>query len=40
LLRVVPADKPDEYTELVYESLQLNIEVSDALFSLSSLRRR
>lgn len=40
VLRVVPADKPDEYTELVYQSLELNIAVSDALFSLSSLRRR
>jgi hypothetical protein len=40
VLHVVPADKPDEYTELVYESLQLDIELSDAMFSLSSLRRR
>ncbi len=40
VLRVVPADKPDEYTELVYESLELNIDVSGAVFSLSSLRRR
>ena len=40
VLRVVPADKPDEYTELVYESLDLDIELSDAMFSLSSLRRR
>jgi hypothetical protein len=40
LLRVVPAGKPDEYTELIYQSLELNIDVSDALFSLSSLRRR
>ena len=40
VLRVVPADKPDEFTEFVYEQLELNIEVSDALFSKSSLKRR
>jgi len=40
VLRVVPADKPDEFTEVVYEQLELNIEVSDALFSKSSLKQR
>jgi len=40
VLRVVPADKPDEYTEFVYEKLELNIAVSDRVFSLSSLKKR
>ncbi len=40
VLRVVPEDRPDEYTEFVYETLDLNIPVSDAMFSISSLRRR
>lgn len=40
VLRVVPADKPDEYTEFVYEKLELNIPVSDAMFSLSRLKHR
>lgn len=40
VLRVVPADKPDEYTEFIYEQLQLNIEVSDAMFTKASLKRR
>jgi len=40
VLRVVPADKPDEYTEFIYEQLDLNIPVSDAMFSKSSLKRR
>jgi len=40
VMKVVPADKPDEFTELVYRSLELNVDVSDALFSLSTLRRR
>jgi outer membrane lipoprotein-sorting protein len=40
VLRVVPADKPDEHTEFVYEKLEFNVEVSDRLFSKSSLKRR
>ncbi len=40
VLRVVPADKPDEYTEFIYEQLELNIPVNDSMFSKSSLKRR
>jgi len=40
VLRVVPADKPDEYTQFVYEQLQFDIKVKDSLFSLSSLKKR
>lgn len=40
VLRVVPADQPDEYTEFVYEQLELNIPVRDAMFTKSSLKRR
>ncbi|MES0371535.1 MAG: outer membrane lipoprotein-sorting protein [Mariprofundaceae bacterium] len=40
LLRVVPEDKPDEYTEFIYEKLELNIPVNDAMFSKQSLKRR
>ncbi|MDX8405569.1 MAG: outer membrane lipoprotein-sorting protein [Mariprofundus sp.] len=40
VLRVVPADKADEYTEFIYEQLELNIPLSDAMFSKASLKRR
>ena len=40
VLRVVPADKPDEFTEFIYEQLELNIPVNDEMFSISSLKRR
>jgi len=40
VLRVVPADKPDEYTVFIYEQLQFDIAISDSLFSLSSLKKR
>ncbi len=39
-LKVVPADKPGEYTELVYESLRFDLELPDSFFSLLELRRR
>lgn len=38
-MKVVPQDKPDEYTEIVYEALELNIPVDEAMFSLSELRK-
>ena len=40
VMRVVPADKPNEYTELVYEKLELGITLNDTFFSLASLKRR
>lgn len=40
VMRVVPEDKPDEYTELVYERLDLNIPIKDSFFSLRKLRKR
>jgi len=40
VMRVIPADKPDEYTEFVYEKLELDINISDQFFSVSNLKRR
>jgi hypothetical protein len=40
VFRVVPTDKPDEYTEFIYEELELNIPLSDTMFSKQSLKRR
>lgn len=39
-MRIVPSDKPTEYTELIYEKLELDIKISDAFFSLSRLKRK
>ena len=39
VMKVVPADKPGEYTELVYNELELNISLEDQFFSISSLKR-
>jgi len=39
VMRVVPSDKPEEYTELVYEELELNISLEDEFFSISNLKR-
>jgi hypothetical protein len=40
ILHVVPADKPGEYTELVYEQMSFNMDLDDAFFSLAELRRK
>ncbi len=40
VMRVVPADKPSEFTEFVYEELELNIPINDSFFSLSQLKHR
>jgi len=40
VLHVVPADKPEEYTELVYEEMQFDLKIDDAFFSLAQLRRK
>ena len=40
IMRIIPEDKPDEYTEMVYDILELGIDLSDSLFSIVSLRRR
>ena len=39
-MRVVPADKPEEYTTFIYQTLELNIELKDSFFSVSNLKRR
>jgi outer membrane lipoprotein-sorting protein len=40
VMRVVPADKPGEYTQLTYEDLRFGVKIDDAFFSLSTLKRK
>ena len=40
VMRVTPTDKPDEYTEIIYDTLELDIDLKDSLFSINSLKRR
>jgi hypothetical protein len=35
---IKPEDKPDEFTEMVFHTMELNIAVDESLFSLQSLR--
>lgn len=39
IMRVVPADKPEEFTELIYEKLELDINIDDSFFSIANLKR-
>lgn len=40
VMRVVPVDKPNEYTELVYEEMEFDIKLSDHFFSIARLKRK
>ncbi len=40
VMRIIPADKPEEYTEVIYETLELNLPVEEAFFSIANLKRR
>ena len=40
VMRVKPMDRPNEYTELVYQKLEFDITLSDAFFSLAQLKRK
>jgi len=40
VLRMVPADKPDEFTGIVYKEIRFEVDLADDFFSLGQLRRR
>ena len=40
VLRIVPEDKPGEYTELVYNEMEFDIDLKDSFFSIARLKRR
>jgi outer membrane lipoprotein-sorting protein len=39
-LRVIPADSPNEYTEIIYEKISFDEDIADSFFSLGRLKRR
>lgn len=39
-LKIVPVDKPEEYTEIIYDKLLFDIPIEDDFFSLQNLKRR
>ena len=39
-MRMVPTDKPDEFTEVHYQELRFDVELDDNLFSIQALKRR
>lgn len=39
LSRIIPADKPEEFTEVHYDKMDFDTEVKDSRFSLRSLQR-
>lgn len=40
VIKIVPADKPEEFTELVYEKMEFDLKLPDAFFSIATIRKR
>lgn len=40
VLRVTPIDKPGEYTEVVYEKMEFEIQIKDSFFSIARLKKK
>lgn len=38
-MRVVPADKPAEYTEIIYHEIVFDLALDDRAFSLQNLQK-
>lgn len=38
-MRLTPQDKPDEFTEISYDTLDFDTPIDDSLFSLQTLRK-
>jgi outer membrane lipoprotein-sorting protein len=38
-MRVIPADKPGEFTEINYQELQFNVQIPPSTFTLQALRK-
>ena len=39
VMKIIPEEKPGEFTELIYHEMEFNIKLKDSLFSVSQLRR-
>lgn len=39
ILHIVPVDKPNEFTEFIFEKLTLNVPIQDSFFNKSALKR-
>jgi hypothetical protein len=38
-MRVTPADKPGEYTEILYEEMEFDVDLADDVFTLRNLQK-
>ncbi len=38
-MRLVPAEDPEEFTEIIYEAIEFDIEIPDSMFTLQALKR-
>jgi outer membrane lipoprotein-sorting protein len=40
VMRMLPIDKPEEFTEITYEKLMFDVPLEDSFFSIQNLKRR
>jgi len=40
VLKIVPSDKPEEYTKLTYHEMEFDIDLDDSFFSIAQLKRK
>ncbi len=40
VLKVTPEDKPGEYTKLIYEKMEFDLELQESFFSIAQLKRK
>ncbi len=38
-MKLVPADEPDEFTEVVYDEIEFGVEIPDSMFTLQALKK-
>ena len=40
VMKMTPADKPNEFTELIYDTITFDVPIKASFFSLNQLRRK
>ena len=38
-MKLIPADKPDEFTEVIYDEIEFGVEIPDSFFTLQALKK-
>jgi hypothetical protein len=39
ITKMIPSDKPEEYTEMIYDEIEFDVDLPQGTFTLQELRR-